>query len=53
MAGKGDRPRPVNRIKYDKGWARIEGKCSTCDWNCDGKCDIIDTYPCEYIEINY
>lgn len=26
MAGKGDRPRPVDRETYEKNWERIFGK---------------------------
>ena len=26
MAGKGDRPRPVDKAKYDKNWAQIRWK---------------------------
>lgn len=30
-AGKGDRPRPVNKKEYDRGWIRAFGKtCPVC-----------------------
>lgn len=49
MAGKGDGYRPVNLIKYDKGWARIKGKCPKCQNEWEGKCLLPETVKCNYV----
>lgn len=50
MSGKGDRYRPVNHIKYDKGYYRMVGRCLRCERNSGDKCSLEEHVPCLFVE---